>query len=56
MGGVIVSAIGEAIAYLAGLVLGRTLRLEPRRAQRIGEAVVLAFLAGGLIVLTVIYS
>ena len=49
-------AIGEAASYVAGLIIGRTFRLEPKRAQRIGEIVILTLLSGLLIALTVIYS
>ena len=49
-------AIGEAAAYMAGLIVGRTFHIEPKRAQRIGEMVIVALLAGVLIAITVIYS
>lgn len=52
----IICAIGEATAYLAGAIIGRTFRLEPKHAQRIGEIVVLVLLTGGLVTLTVLYS
>lgn len=52
----IIYAIGEATAYVAGSIIGRTFRLEPKHAQRIGEIVVLVLLAAGIIALTVIYS
>ena len=49
-------AIGEAASYVAGVLIGRTFRVEPKRAQRIGEIVIIVLLAGVLIALTVIYS
>lgn len=52
----VVYAVGEAVSYAAGRVLGRSFNLDPKRAQRIGEIVVVAVLAIALIALTVIYS
>lgn len=52
----IIYAIGGVTAYLAGAIIGRTFRLEPKHAQRIGEIVVLVLLVVGIIALTVIYS
>lgn len=52
----IACAIGEAASYVAGLFIGRTFSLDPKRAQRIGEIVILVLLAGVLIGLTVLYS
>lgn len=56
MADAITYAIGEVTSYLAGLLIGRTFRLDPKRAQRIGELVLLVLLAGVLIALTVTYS
>lgn len=49
-------AIGEASAFLVGRLVGRTFRLEPKKAQRIGENIVIAIVVGGLIVVTFAYS
>jgi len=56
MADAITYAIGEAASYVAGLIIGHTFHIEPKRAQRIGEIVLIALLAGVLIALTVIYS
>lgn len=56
MADAITYAIGEAASYLTGRLIGRTFRLEPKRAQRIGEMVLIVLLVGVLIALTVIYS
>lgn len=49
-------AIGETAAYLVGRVAGRTFHLEPKRAQRIGEYVVLGVILGAAVLVTVVYS
>ena len=49
-------AVGEAVTYIVGRILGRTFRLEPKRAQGIGEVVVITMIGGMLIALTVAYS
>jgi hypothetical protein len=48
--------IGETAAYVLGLVAGRTFNLEPKRAQRIGEYIVIGAIVGGAVIVTVIYS
>jgi len=52
----IIYAIGEAASYMVGALIGRTYRLEPKRAQRIGQTVIIVLFAGALIAFTVIYS
>jgi branched-subunit amino acid ABC-type transport system permease component len=49
-------AIGETVAYLAGRVVGRTFHLEPKKAQRIGEYVVIGVIVGAAVFVTVAYS
>ncbi|MDA8259804.1 MAG: hypothetical protein M0Z99_29885 [Betaproteobacteria bacterium] len=49
-------AIGETSAYLVGRVAGRTFHLEPKKAQRIGEYIVIGAIAGAAVLVTVIYS
>ncbi|MBS4018079.1 MAG: hypothetical protein KGZ68_07555 [Dechloromonas sp.] len=49
-------AIGETVAYLAGRVVGRTFHLDPQRAQRIGEYVVIGVIVGAAVFITVAYS
>lgn len=49
-------AIGEAAAYLVGCVVGRTLRLEQRQAQRIGEYIVITVVFGAAVLITFVYS
>jgi len=48
-----IGEIGEAASYVAGLILGRKFRLDPKHAQRIGEMIILVLVAGVLIALTV---
>ena len=50
------SAIGETVAYLAGRVVGRTFQLEPKKAQRIGEYIVISVIVGAAVFVTVAYS
>jgi CDP-diglyceride synthetase len=50
------SAIGETVAYLVGRIVGRTYHLEPKKAQRIGEFIVIGIIAGAAIYITVAYS
>ncbi len=49
-------AIGEAAAYLVGRIAGRTFRLEPKAAQRIGEYVVIGAIFAAGILVTVVHS
>ncbi|MDR0775629.1 MAG: hypothetical protein LBE81_03200 [Azonexus sp.] len=54
--GEITAWIGMFIARLAGLATGRTFDLPPKKAQAIGEWLIVAVFAGALIAITVIYS
>ena len=50
-------AIGEATAHLLGRVVGRQRHLEPKRAKRIGENIVMAIIIGaGIVVPIVVYQ
>ncbi len=49
-------AIGETAAHVAGRIAGRTLNLEPKRAQRIGEYIVIGVIVGAAVLVTVIHS
>jgi hypothetical protein len=49
-------AIGETAAYLVGWVAGRTFHLEPKKAQRVGECIVIGTFVGTAVLVTVIYS
>lgn len=49
-------AIGETATYVVGQVAGRTFNLEPKKAQRIGGYIVISAIAGGAVLLTLIYS
>ena len=49
-------AIGETAAYVVGRIAGRTFHLEPKRAQRIGEYIVIGVIVGAAVLITVIYS
>lgn len=48
--------IGETAAYVVGQLVGRTFHLEPKRAKRIGENIILFVIFGTLILVTFIYS
>ena len=50
------AAIGEATAFLLGKVLGRVYKLEPKRAERLGEWIVLGIIIVAGLALTLIYS
>ena len=49
-------AIGEATAYIAGSIVGRTFSLERKRAQGIGEYMALGALVITLATITFVYS
>jgi len=49
-------AIGETAAYVVGRIAGRTFHLEPKRARRIGEYIVIGVIVGAAVLITVIYS
>jgi hypothetical protein len=49
-------SFGELTCYLAGLVVGRTFDLPPKKAQAIGEYIILGLIAIVAVAVTVIYS
>jgi membrane protein DedA with SNARE-associated domain len=49
-------AIGEVVAYVVGRVVGRTFLLDPKKAQVIGEYVVIGAIVGAAVFVTVVYS
>jgi len=53
---VVLSAIGELAVHVAGRIVGRSVPIEPERAQSIGEYVVLGVVVLVLVILTVAYS
>ena len=52
----IAGAVGELSACVLGRVVGRTFNLDGRKAQRIGEHVILAVVLGTAVILTVMFS
>lgn len=52
----IISAIGEIVAYLLGQIVRYTFHLEPKKAQLIGEYMVLLLIVIAAVLVTVIYS
>jgi fructose-specific phosphotransferase system IIC component len=48
--------IGELAGYIAGLVVGRTFDLPPKKAQAIGEYLILGVIATAVVAVTIIYS
>ena len=49
-------AVAEIVAYVAGKVTGRVFELEPKKAQRIGEYIVIGFICSAGLVITLAYS
>ena len=49
-------SLGELAGYLAGLAVGRTFDLPPKKAQAIGEYLILGVIASAAIAITAIYS
>jgi hypothetical protein len=49
-------SFGEFAGYLAGLVVGRTFDLSPKKAQAIGEYLILALIVIAAVAVTVVYS
>ena len=49
-------AVGETTAYVAGRIVGRTFAVERKRAQRVGEYVMIGALIIVLVTITLIYS
>ena len=52
----VANAIGEAAAYIAGRIVGRTFSIERKRAQSIGEYVAIGALVVTLATITFVYS
>lgn len=52
----LISAVGETVAYVAGRVVGRTFSIERKRAQTIGEIIVYSALVIALATITFVYS
>ena len=50
------AAIAEIVAYVIGKVTGRAFKLELKRAQRIGEYIVMAVIIGAGVAVTLVYS
>jgi len=49
-------SFGELAGYLVGLVMGRTFDLPPKKAQVIGEYLILALIVTAAVAVTVVYS
>ena len=49
-------SFGELAGYLADLVVGRTFDLPPKKAQAIGEYLILALIVTAAVAVTVVYS
>lgn len=48
--------LAEAAAFVLGKVIGRSFKLEPKRAERIGEWIILGVIAIAGITVTILYS
>lgn len=48
--------VAEIVAYVIGKVIGRPFRLDAKRAQRIGEYLVIAVVLGAGVIVTLVYS
>jgi hypothetical protein len=51
-----VCAIGEIAAYVIGRIAGYSFHLEPKKAQTIGEYVVIGVIVGSAVFVTLVYS
>ena len=49
-------SFGEFAGYLAGLVVGRTFELPPKKAQAIGEYLIIGLIVIAAVTVTVVYS
>lgn len=49
-------AVGEAVARVLGWIAGRQFGMERKRAQRIGENIVIALIVGAGLMVTFYYS
>jgi hypothetical protein len=54
--GALFSSIAELAVYVFGLILGRTFKLDPERAQEIGGFLVAIVFVSLLVTVTIIYS
>lgn len=52
----LLTAIGDLCAYIVGKLIGRTFRLEPEQAWKIGELALALMVAAAAIVITLLYS
>ena len=50
------AAVAEIVAYVVGKITGRAFKMDPKRAQRIGEYIVMAVIIGVGVAVTVVYS
>ena len=50
------AAIAEIVAYVVGKITRRAFKLDPKRAQRIGEYIVMAVIIGVGVAVTLVYS
>jgi hypothetical protein len=48
--------IAELLAWGVGRIVGRKFKLEPGRAHRIGEYIIIGFIAGAGLTLCIIYT
>lgn len=49
-------SLGEFAGYLASLVVGRTFELSPKKAQAIGEYLIIGLIVTAVVAVTVLYS
>jgi hypothetical protein len=52
----VATAIGEAVVYLVGLLIGKTLNIKNKDAYRVGEMVLLFVLLSLITIITLLYS
>lgn len=52
----LLTTIGDLCAYIVGKLIGRTFRLEPEQAWKIGELALALMVAAAAIVITLLYS
>jgi hypothetical protein len=50
------SAVAEAAAFVLGKILRRSFKLEPQRAHRMGEWIIIGSLVTAGLIVTIIYS
>ena len=49
-------AVAEAAAFVLGKILKRSFKIEPERAQRIGEWIIMGVIVTAGLTVTIIYS